>query len=368
MKSLLVAHSPRWNGETEYACAVALAEARMGMEVTVVGPAGARFAGEVEGRARYLALPRASPAHSPLDFLWDLIWLRRLVRREGIDLVHSCRPTSHLLAALAAPPGVPLLHLRGSSRAPAAHVFNRWLYRSLTAGVVVSSSRLVRWTVDRLRMPPDRVHPILAPVDLDRFRPASPDGELLRELAIPPAAPVVLTVARLAPVKGHSVLVEAMGAVGREFPEARLVLVGKPWEGQPAALLGQARKLGLEGRVICAGHRKDVARFLSIASVGVMPSLGSEENSRGVGEYMAAALPVVATRIGVMPELVEGGRTGLIVPPGDARALSGAIASLLRDRARASEIGKAGRRRAEALFSCAAFDSRLRSILVPPGL
>jgi glycosyltransferase involved in cell wall biosynthesis len=365
MKALLLAHSPRWNGETEYACAVARAESRMGMEVTVVGPSGSRFSSEIADRARYLDLPRPSPAHSPLDFLWDLAWLRRLIKREGIDLVHSCRPTSHLLAALAVPPGVPLLHLRGSSRAPAAHFLNRWLYRRMTAAVIVSSIRLVRWTVDRLRMPADRVHPILAPVDVDRFRPAAPDQALLRELGIPPAAPVVLMIARLAPVKGHQILVEAMGPVGQEFPEARLVLVGKPWEGQPAALLDQARELGIGGKVICPGHRRDIPRFLSIASIGVMSSLGSEENSRGVGEYMAAALPAVVTRVGVMPELVEDGRTGIVVDSGDAKALRVAIASLLRDKERARKMGAAGRLRAEGLFSYAAFDSRLRSVLTP---
>ncbi|MCX6349081.1 MAG: glycosyltransferase family 4 protein, partial [Candidatus Aureabacteria bacterium] len=298
-------------------------------------------------------------------FLRDLIWLRRLLRREEIDLLHSCRPTSHLLAALAAPPGVPLLHLRGSSRAPAAHFLNRWLYRRMTAAVIVSSGRLVRWTVDRLRMPPERVHPILAPVDLERFRPAAPDPALLRELGIPPSAPVVLMVARLAPVKGHDVLVKAMGAVSREFLEARLVLVGKPWEDQPGALLAQARSLGLEGKVICPGHRTDVPRFLSIASVGVMSSLGSEENSRGVGEYMAAARPVVATRVGVVPELVADGATGILVPPGDTGALGEAIADLLRDPAKEKRMGEAGRRRAADLFSFAAFDRRLRSVLGP---
>jgi glycosyltransferase involved in cell wall biosynthesis len=96
-----------------------------------------------------------------------------------------------------------------------------------------------------------------------------------------------------------------------------------------------------------------------------MSSLGSEENSRGVGEYRAAALPAVVTRVGVMPELVEDGRTGSVVDSGDPKALGAAIASLLRDREQARKMGAAGRLRAEGLFSYAAFDSRLRSVLAP---
>ena len=92
-----------------------------------------------------------------------------------------------------------------------------------------------------------------------------------------------------------------------------------------------ARSLGIEHSLIVAGRRADVPRFLTEATVCVASSIGSEENSRAVGEYMAAGRPVVASRVGVIPELVEHDVSGLLVDPGNAAELAAAIRGLLGD-------------------------------------
>ncbi len=363
ISSLLVTHSPRWNGETEYAFGVIQAELEMGMRITLVAPRECDLARKVSGSVRLLEMPGPDPSSSPLDFIRDLRWLSGLIEENGFDILHACRATGHLLTALAGRRRAPLLHLRGGAKKPYGHPGNRLLYRQLTAGVIVSSKRVENWVTVGLKVPPARVHRILSPVDIDRFRPGPPDHSLREELGISRESPLILKVARLAPIKGHSVLLEAMAAVRRRVPGAVLVLVGDPWEGQEEGLRNRARELGMEAAVILTGRREDIPRFLSAASVCVSSSLGSEENSRAVGEYMAAGRPVAATTVGVIPEMVEDGVTGRLVPPRDPAALAEAIAALLEDPERAAKMGAAGRERAEKVFSRRAFARRLSVIL-----
>ncbi|MFH1037413.1 MAG: glycosyltransferase family 4 protein [PVC group bacterium] len=362
-RSLLVTHSSRWNGETEYAAGLVKAEVRMGMNVTVVAPRESTFAGEVAGSVHLLELPGKAPSRSPVDFLKDLVWLSHLIGTGDFDILHSSRATAHFLTACAARKRVPLLHLRGGAKKPYGHPGNRFLYRRLTDGVIVSSSRVEGWVREHLHVPRERVHRILSPVDVEQFQPAPPDPALFQELGIPVTSPLIVKVARLAPVKGHDRLLEAMASVHRRFPRVVLVLVGNPWEGQPGLLKRQAEELGIGGVVVFAGRRKDIPRFLASAAVCVSSSIGSEENSRAVGEYMASARPVVATAVGVIPELVADGETGLLVLPRDPGALAEAIASVLADPERARRMGEAGRRRAVSEFSEEIFDRRLRAVI-----
>ncbi len=368
ISSLLVTHSPRWNGETEYAFGVIQAEVEMGIEVTVVAPRDCALARKVAGSVRLLELPGPNPSSSLLDFLRDLSWLSHLIEESGFDILHACRATGHLLTALAARHRAPLLHLRGGAKKPYGHPGNRLLYRRLTAGVIVSSQRVGNWMTGSLKVSPERVHRIFSPVDTERFRPRSPDLSLREELMIPGESPLVLNVARLAPIKGHLVLLEAMAEVCRRFPGTVLVLVGGPWQGQKERLQARARELGLEGTLILTGSRKDIPRFLSTATVCVSSSLGSEENSRAVSEYMASGCPVAATTVGVIPELVVDGITGSLVPPGDSDALAGAISGLLADPSRTRKMGAAGRERAKKEFSRQAFARRLFTALDSLGI
>jgi len=362
MKSLLVTHSHRWNGETEYAAGVVRAELAMGMDLTVVAPKESTFARQVSGKVRLLELPGRAPSRSIFDFIRDVSWLSSLIATGGFDLIHPSRATAHLLAALADRKRIPLLHLRGGAKRPYGHPGNRFLYRWLTDGVIVSSGRVEGWVIRRLKVPPERVHRILSPVDVGQYKPASPDPSLLKELGISGTGPIILKIARLAPVKGHPILLKAMASVHNEFPQAKLILVGNPWEGQPGQLMEQARKLGIGDSVIFTGRRADVTRFLSCATVCVSSSIGSEENSRAVSEYMASGHPVVASAVGVIPELVVDGQTGFLVPHGDASALADGLINILHNPEESRRMGNAGRHRAVELFSEEAFGRSLSRV------
>jgi len=366
MRSLVLTDSTIWTAETEYAVSVARAEALAGGDVTFASP-GARFARGIDG-VRAVALPEGVPSRSPVDFVVGARWLSNLARREAFDVLHSARATAHLMAACGAGRACPIVHLRGTATPPRAHAGNRFLYRRLTRAVVTSSSPVMRAVVERLRVPPARVHRLLAPVDTAVFRPRERDEALASSLGVPTGAKVVMNVARLAPVKGHETLLRAWAAVARAHLHAALVLVGEPWSGQPEGLMALARSLGIESSVAFAGRREDVPELLGVADVCALSSVGSEENSRAVSEYMAAGRPVVATAVGVVPELVEDGRSGLLVTPGDSGALAAALSSVLADPELATRMGSEGRRLAVERFSPEAFSAGLRAALRAAGV
>jgi glycosyltransferase involved in cell wall biosynthesis len=180
-------------------------------------------------------------------------------------------------------------------------------------------------------------------VDLARYSEQAACPTLLREYDIPADAPIVGVVARLEPEKGHPTLLEAWPAVRTAVPDARLLIVG---EGSQRELLEvQAASLGLlDGAapaVVFTGRRDDVPAVTAALDVAVLPSY-REAQGLSILEAMALSRPVVASAVGGIPEMIDDGRTGLLVPPKDAAALAGALTRLLRDPVEAERLGRAG--------------------------
>ena len=189
-------------------------------------------------------------------------------------------------------------------------------------------------------------------VDLTRYSAQAACPTLLSEFRIPAGDPIVGVVARLEPEKGHPTLLEAWPAVRAAVPNAHLLIVG---EGSQRDLLeAQASSLGLlDGRfhaaprvndapsVIFTGRRDDVPAVTAALDVAVLPSY-REAQGLSILEAMALSRPVVASAVGGIPEMIDDGRTGLLVPPRDAGALAAAIVRLLQDAEFAERIGRAG--------------------------
>ena len=176
-------------------------------------------------------------------------------------------------------------------------------------------------------------------VRLPRQTPSTGEiTEIRREFALADDGPLIASVGRFAPIKGHKHVVAAVPAVLARFPQATFALAG---EGECLGeLQQQARDLGIEQRVRFVGHVEDVARFLAAVDVFVMPSL-SEGLANALMEAMAMARPIVATAVGGNCELIEHDRSGLLVQPGNAAAMAEAINALLADRTRAQALGQA---------------------------
>ena len=176
-------------------------------------------------------------------------------------------------------------------------------------------------------------------VDLDRYDHQGPCCTLREEYGLPAEGPMVGVVARLEPEKGHPTLLEGWVQVAAAIPDASLLVIGEG--SRREALETMAAELGLAGRVVFTGRRDDVPAVTAALDVAVLPSY-REALGLTILEAMALSRPIVASNVGGIPEMVEDGVTGLLVPPHDADALAAAIIRLLRDHPLADMLGRAG--------------------------
>ncbi|MEZ0240343.1 MAG: glycosyltransferase, partial [Chloroflexota bacterium] len=177
-------------------------------------------------------------------------------------------------------------------------------------------------------------------VDLTRYAEPETCCTLHGEYPIPANAPIVGVVARLEPEKGHPTLLEAWPAVLDAVPNAHLLIVGEGTERD--SLEARAASLGIEDSVTFTGRRDDVPAVTAALDVAVLPSY-REAQGLSILEAMALSRPVVASAVGGIPEMIEHGRTGLLVKPHDPHALAASIVRLLTDHPYADTLGRAGR-------------------------
>lgn len=297
----------------------------------------------------------------PMRGSWDLgaVWsLARLVRARGVDVVHTHSSIDAWVGGMAARlAGRPVLRTRHVSIAVRRRgnlVYTRLADRIITSGDVI------RGLVVAAGVPAERVVAIPAGVDLEEFAWREPgDGDAVRkELGLGTA--VVGSVAMFRGSKGHVHLLDALSALRRDVPTARLLLVG---DGIRRAFIEEeARRRGLADAVVFTGFRGDVPALLAAMDCFALASTRTEGVPQSLLQAFASGVPVVATAIGGIPEVVRDGQTGRLVPPGDPGALAAAIAGVLADRAGATARAIAARQLVEARYSHRASIARLVSV------
>jgi glycosyltransferase involved in cell wall biosynthesis len=227
----------------------------------------------------------------------------------------------------------------------------RWLW-PLADLILCNAAAIQATLVENHGVPRPRLTVILNGVDTEFYCPG-PAGPRSNP-------PVILSVARLVPDKDHDTLIAAFSQVSAAFPEAELWLVGDGPRRQ--AIQEQVRRSLAPERVRFWPGQPDIRPLLHQACLVVLSSR-YEALPNVVLEAMAAGLPVAATRVGGLPELVVPGRTGWLVPPGDAPALAAAMSQALGDADTREALGRAGRERAVGDFSMEAMTRRYETVL-----
>ena len=281
--------------------------------------------------------------------------LARHISRRRIQIVHAYNFYGNVFAVpparLVAPVVIASIRDCGPYLTPLQRRVQRYACQFADC-VLVNADAVKDWLIaDGYH--PARIVVIRNGVDLGRFAQAGRPDALRRELGLAPGTTLVAVVSRLTRLKGLEQFLEAASALAPRIPNARFLIVGEtsPHDGwYLTELQNRAKQLGVADRVIFTGIRSDVPSLLSSVDVAVMPSL-NEALSNVLLESMAAGVPVVATRVGGTPEAVSHGETGVLVPPGDAAALTTAIATLLADPELAARLGKAARQRIADRFS-----------------
>jgi glycosyltransferase involved in cell wall biosynthesis len=343
-----------WTGSADPTIQLASAQQSRGYRVLLALPPGDRF----ESKAREAGLALLDGFHlrarlAPVQIARDAARLRRAAREHAVDVLHAHHSHDHWLALLARPSV-------GGRRPPVARTFHtlravkhdaasRRLYRRTGAALAVS--RQIEARCREVGFSAERVYWTPGTADLVRFA-GSADGRAVREEFALGDAPVVVSVARLAPHRGHDLLLAGFRGLLDSLPAARLLLVGK---GEMRERLERlVAEQGLARRVSFAGYRdRDLPAVLAAADCFALMAPGSDDSCRAALEAMAAARPVVARALGALPETVVHGETGLLVQDDRPESVASALRAVLADRAVARAMGAAGRRRAEREFDAA---------------
>ena len=276
--------------------------------------------------------------------------LSRLVKQLKPEIVHAHDPHAVAMGALALsmstqPVKPPLIasrrvdfHIRGNT-------LSRWKYRQVDC--FICASELIRKMLASDGIPEDRTVTVHEGIDIERVR-AAPRAMLHQEFWLPHEAPIVGNVAALVPHKGQRYLIEAAALVVRQVPDARFVIAG---EGELRSQLEkQIKDHRLEKHVFLAGFRPDVLSLHKAFDIFVMSST-TEGLGTSLLDAMASEKPIVATAAGGIPEVVQHGVTGLLVPPKDPEGLAQAIVMLLKDAQARRTLGSAAFARVVERFS-----------------
>jgi glycosyltransferase involved in cell wall biosynthesis len=295
-------------------------------------------------------------------------WRRLLsyMREWGVDILHTHKIGSNLWGAILAPRvDVPVFIAHEQTWSYEGKPYRRWLDRNLIArradAFIAVSQEDRRRMIEVEHIPEACTR--LVPNAIPALPAPDPDRDVRAELAIGPDQPVVGVVATLRPQKALDVLLRAASRLREEFPAIRVLIVGDGEEQEAARLRRIASELDLQRTVTFLGDRTDVPDLVNIFDVAALSS-DFEGTPLAVMEYMDASRPVVATRVGGVPDIVLEGETGLLVEPQNPEALAGAVASLLGDPQRAARLGEAGRARRREAFSIDAIARRIEALYV----
>jgi glycosyltransferase involved in cell wall biosynthesis len=279
----------------------------------------------------------------------------RLLKRLAPDVIHAHDPHGIAMASLAltlgatpknAPGRMPALvasrrvdfHLKGNS-------FSRWKYRQVDC--FIAASRAIQQMLIGDRVPAERTVTVHEGIDVEHVI-AAPPVNVHEAFFLPHGAPIVGNVAALVPHKGQRYLIEAAHLVVREVPDARFIILG---EGELRGHLEkQVHEHHLEKHVLLPGFRTDVLGCIKGFDLFAMSSV-TEGLGTSLLDAMACARPIVATTAGGIPEIVQDGATGLLVPPRDAAALASAIVRALKDAALRKRFADAGFARVQERFT-----------------
>lgn len=363
MRILQLVSCRGWSSDAYWAARTTRELARRGHTVTLACLAG-KESRVLDGMRResvepITTLAFASGVHPEKDGR-DLVRLRGLL--EGAHIVHVHRGKEHWLAAVAnrlmARPR-PLVRTRHIALAVRPHAANRWLYRRATALVVTVTEAIRGQFVASGLVDGDRVVALHGGADAERYRPLPRDPAMYRHLGGRPGQPLVGMVAGLRVMKGHAIVVEAAARLAARGIRPHFAFVGR---GNVEKMVrATIERAGLAAQFSIVGFVDDLPAVLAALDVALYVPLESDGMSRVVFESLAAGRPLVASRVGVVPEVLADGRHAALVPAGDAEALATALGPLLSDSAQRERLGESGRRLIDERYSGARVAAALES-------
>lgn len=285
------------------------------------------------------------------SFLYEL---GKIIRGHNVDVIQGqFHPHSHyavLAGFITGKPSFVTIHSTTNQSGQSVRlssIIKNKISAFLSKGFFAVSRAVRKDLIDNLHISPGHISVLHNGIDLHRYNPRKADFSLHRELGIGEDSKIFLTIAQARPEKGLEYLVRAVPGVVRLYSSTHFVFCG----GGPLQddLIELAKSEGVSDKVHFLGVRNDVPALLNDSYASVLPSL-AEPLGNAVLEAMAMKKAVVATGVDGIPEMVEHGITGLLVPPGDPHALASSIVELIKNPEVTHAMGAQGRKRVESEF------------------
>ena len=278
--------------------------------------------------------------------------LREYMRQHHIHLVHTQLEFSNTLGTIAARmqqiPALCTLHTFEEQNQTAKttwHVRLMWqVLRGFSQQIIAVSEEVRQYHIRFARFAPDRIITLYNGIDLSRFQSSA--GDIRSELGISEDTLVLLTIAVLREAKGIQYMIDAMPFIETAVPDVTYVVVGDGAYGPSLRQLAQEKN---DPHILFTGARQDIPELLAASDLFVLPTL-LDALPTVLIEAMAAGKPIIATRVGGVPEIVEQGHNGLLVSPMQSKELAEACVQLLQDKPSRIEMGQLGQELARQRF------------------
>jgi glycosyltransferase involved in cell wall biosynthesis len=278
--------------------------------------------------------------------------LWRFCRRNKIDLLKAYSSKDHWICLPLYFFGIPLSRARCITD-PLGSKGRVFVFKHGCSQIVADASVIKRHLVEQHGVDAAKIRVIGSAVDLEKFKPPRDRKKFRREIGVDHDTPLIGNIGMIRPDKGQLILVEAAPLIFKKRPDARFVIVG---QGTGILKRGiNARmaidRAGLADKIIMAGYRWDTPDVYAACDMIVIASLRTEASPIVLREAFASGRPVIATKVGDIPEIIEHRENGLLVEPGDSSALAAAIMEFLEDPGLAAHCAAKGLRYATQHFS-----------------
>jgi len=338
-----------WGGQPNRILTTARGLVDRGHKVVLCGPRGA----ELHKRAAEYGIPAfeeldLARGFRPWSQLPDIRRMKAHLAENNYDIIdtHGSQDTWTVVMALLDKQMPGMVRTRHNVFPVKQHPFNKWMYGKFDH-IITISPQVIPLLAGLL--PPDCYTSIYSAPDPARFDIADSREDVRAEFGYAPSDEVVGVVARLAPEKGHAILLDAAPRILRERPNARFLFIGKG-RSRPA-LEEQVSRLGIADRVTFAGFRTDVPRLLKGLDLFVLPCIDGESLGTSILEAFLMEVPVVACDVGGVSESVRDGETGRLVKPNRNGPLAEAIVEMLGNAERSKQWALAGKALVQAEFT-----------------
>jgi len=303
----------------------------------------------------------------------DFLRLRKIIKENKIDIIHTHRGKEHWLSALTVltlknkPKIIRTRHVITPIK---QHIFNKWLFGTATDAIICTSKKIYeRAKKTGLIKDENKIKVVYGGVDINKFSPKreklvpdifnlgleehqeEPTSYFRLNHHIPQSAILIGLVGRLQKIKGQEVFLNAAKIISENFSNTHFLIAGKGKEEKGKNLKNLANELSISDKITFLGYIDEVEEVIANLDIGVIASIGSEGSSRIAMEYMASGLPIVATNVGGIPEILSNGKYGILVESNSPKALAEGVITLLNNRQKMNELKKLAKERAEIYFN-----------------